>query len=96
MLLLHNTYGTLEFPDCGNLVGADRMENLRWANTEPSMHFGETNTHPSMHFRKANTDLSMHFRTANTILLLSVLLTNLFKIELTSLLPFLLPVLIPT
>ena len=27
-------------PDCGNLVGVDQMENLRWANTEPSMHLG--------------------------------------------------------
>ena len=41
------------------------MENLRKANTEPSMHFRETNTDPSMHFRKANTDPSMHFRKAN-------------------------------
>ena len=39
---LHNSYGTPEFPDCGNLVGADWIENLRWANTEPSMHFKET------------------------------------------------------
>ena len=66
MLFFHNSYGTPEFPDCGNLVGADWMENLRWANTEPSMHFRETNTDPSMHFRQANTDLSMHFRKTNT------------------------------
>ena len=66
LLFLHNNYGTSEFPDCGNLLGADWMENLRWANTEPSIHFRETNTEPSMHFRKANTDPSMHFRKANT------------------------------
>ena len=41
------------------------MENLKWANTEPSMHFRETNTDPSSHFRKANTNPSMHFRKAN-------------------------------
>ena len=28
VLFLHNSYGTPEFPDCGNLVGADWMENL--------------------------------------------------------------------
>ena len=44
MLLLHNSYGTLEFPDCGNLVWADWMENLRWANMEPSMHLTKANT----------------------------------------------------
>ena len=32
---LHNSYVTLKFPDYGNLVGADWMENLRWANTYP-------------------------------------------------------------
>ena len=62
MLFLHNSYGTLEFPDCGNLVGIDCMGNLRWANIEPSMHFRKTNTDPSVHSRKANTDLSMYFR----------------------------------
>ena len=65
VLFLHNSYGTPDFPDCGNLVGPDWMENLRWANTEPSMFFRETNTDPSMHFRKANTDSSMHFRKAS-------------------------------
>ena len=74
MLFLHNSYGTSEFPDCGNLVGADWMGNLRWANTEASMNFRETNTDPSVHFRKANTDLSMHFRKASTEFLLPVLL----------------------
>ena len=74
MLFFHNSYGTSEFPDCGNLVGADCMGNLRWANTEPSMHFRNTYTDPSVHFRKANTDLSMHFRKANTEFLLPVLL----------------------
>ena len=74
MLFFHNSNGTSEFPDCGNLVGADCIGNLRWANTEPSMHFRKTNTDPSMHFRKANTDLSMHFRKANTEFLLTVLL----------------------
>ena len=96
VLFFHNSYGTPEFPDCGNLAGADWMENLRWGDTKPSMHFRETNTDPSMHFRKANTDLSMHFRKANTEFLLPVLLPTLFTISLPSLLLFLLPVLIPT
>ena len=74
MLFLHNRHGTLEFQDCGNLVGADCMGNLRWANTEPSMHFRKTNTDPSVHFRKANTDPSVHFRKARTEFLLPVLL----------------------
>ena len=30
MLFLHNSYGTSELPNCGNLVGADCMGNLRW------------------------------------------------------------------
>ena len=66
MLFLHNSYGTLEFLDCVNLVGADCMGNLRWANTELSTYFRKTNTDPSVHFRKANTNPSMHFRKANT------------------------------
>ena len=74
MLFLHNSYGTSEFPDCRNLVGADCMGNLRWANKEPSMHFRKTNTDPSVHFRKANTDPSMNFRKANDEFLLPVLL----------------------
>ena len=74
MIFLHNSYVTPEFPDCGNLVGADCMGKLRWANTEPSMHFRKTNTDPYMHFRKANTDPSMHLRKANTEFLLPVLL----------------------
>ena len=74
LLFLHNSYGTSEFPNSGNLVGADCMGNLRWANTEPSMHFRKTNTDPSVHFRKANTDPSVHFRKANTEFLLPVLL----------------------
>ena len=63
---LHNSYGTSEFPDCENLVGADCIGNLRWANMEPSMHFRKTNSDLSVHFRKADTDPSMHFRKANT------------------------------
>ena len=74
MLFLHNSYGTSEFPDCRNIVGADCIGNLRWANTESSMHFRKTNTDPFVHFRKANTDPSMHFRKANTEFLLPVLL----------------------
>ena len=50
------------------------MENLRWANTEPSMHFRKTNSDPSVHFRNANVDLSMHFRKANTEFMHPVLL----------------------
>ena len=82
---LHKSYCTPEFPDCVNLVGADWMESLRWANTERFMHFRETNTDPSMYFRDANTEL-----------LLLVLLPTLFTISLPSLLPILLPVLLPT
>ena len=48
------------------------MGNLRWANTEPSMHFRKTNTDPSVHFRKANMDPSMHFRNVNKEFLLPV------------------------
>ena len=85
LVFLHNSYGISEFPDCWNLVGADWMENLRWAYTEPSMHFRETNMEPSMYFRKANTDPSMHFREANTefllLVLLTILLTNWLNIE---------------
>ena len=58
MIFLHNSYGTPEFPNCGNLEGTDWMEGLRWANKEPSMIFRETNTNRSVHFRKANTNLS--------------------------------------
>ena len=46
------------------------MGNLRWANTEPSMHFRKTNMDPSVHFRKANTDPFVHFRKANKEFLL--------------------------
>ena len=49
------------------------MRNLRWAKTEPSMHF-----------RKANTDPPMHFRKANTKNLLPILLQTLFTISLPS------------
>ena len=92
VLFLHNSYVTPEFPDCGHLVGADWMENLRSADKIPTMHFRETNTNPSMHFRKANTGPSINFRKANTEFLLAVLLPTLF----TTSLAFLLPVLIPT
>ena len=88
MLFLHNSYGKPEFPDCGNLVGADWIDNLRWGDTEPSMHFKETNTDPSMHFRKANTDPSMYFRKANTEYLLPVLFSTLLTISLPTLLAF--------
>ena len=74
MLFLHNSYGTSEVPNCGNVVGADCMGNLRWANTEPSMHFRKNNTDPSVHFRKANMDPSVHFRKANMEFWLPVLL----------------------
>ena len=81
----HNSYGTQEFPDCGNLVGANWVENLRWdhmepyvpfmwVHTEPSMHFRKANTEPSMHFKKANAEPSMYFRKANTKCSLPVLL----------------------
>ena len=74
VFFLHNSYGTLEFPDRGKLMEADYIGNLRWANTELTVHFRKTNTDLSVHFRKANTDLSMHFRKANTKCLLPVLL----------------------
>ena len=85
MLFFHNSYGTPEFPDCGNLVGTDWMEDLRWANTELSRNFREANTDPSMHFRKANRDPSMHFRKANTEFLVPALLPNKLTILLASL-----------
>ena len=66
MLFLHNSYGTPEIPNCGNLEGTDWMESLGRANTEQSMHFRETNLDPSVHFRKGNMDPSMNFRKANT------------------------------
>ena len=92
VLFLHKSYGKLEFPDCGNKVGADWMENLSWANTDPSMHFRETNTDLYMHFRKANTDLSMHFWKANTEFLLLSLVLTLLTISLPILLLLLLPI----
>ena len=76
LLFLHNSYITTEFPDCGNLVGVDYVENLRWdhmelyiplrwVHTEPSVHLRKANTEPSVHLRKANTERSMHFRREN-------------------------------
>ena len=88
VLFLHNSHGTPEVPDCGNLVRADWMENLRMANTEPSMHFRETNKDPPVHFRKANTDPSMHFRKPNKEILVPALHPTLFKISLPSFHPF--------
>ena len=82
MLFLHNSYGTLGFPDCGNLEGTDWMKDLRWANTESSMHFSETNMDPSVHFMKVNTDPSMHFRKANMDFLVPALLPTLLTIPL--------------
>ena len=96
MLFLHISYGTPEFPDCGNLEGTDWMEDRRWANSEPSMHFRETNTDPTVHFRKASTNPSMHFRKANTEFLVPALLPTLLTIPLPCFYLFLLPVLIPT
>ena len=95
VLFLHNCYGSPEFSDCGHLEGTDWTEDLRWANTEPIMHFRETNTDPSVHFRKANTDPSRQFRKANTELLVPVLLPTFLTVSLQSLFPFLLPVVIP-
>ena len=64
MLFFHNSFGTSEFSNCGNQVGADWMENMRWTNTKPA--FRETNMVLSMHFRKANTNPTMQFREVNT------------------------------
>ena len=66
LFILHNSYGTPEFPDSGNLLGADWVENLKWDHTEPHVPFGWVHTELSMHFRKGNTEPSMHFREANT------------------------------
>ena len=74
---MHNSYGTAEFPDCGNLVGADWMENLKWANIEPIMHFRDTNMDPTMHFSKANMDPYKHFKKANMESFLPVLLPTI-------------------
>ena len=63
MLFLQNSYGTSEFPDCVNLMRADCMRNLRWANTVPSMHF-----------RKTTTEFLLPVFTPNTEYLLPVLL----------------------
>ena len=63
---LHNSLGTKEIPDCGNLVRPDWVGNLRWDNTESYEPFRWVNTEPSLPFRKANTDLSVQFRKANT------------------------------
>ena len=66
LLFLHNSHGTKEIPDCGNLVRPDWVGNLRWDNTEPYEPFRWVNTEPSVQFRKANTDPSVQFRKANT------------------------------
>ena len=63
---LHNSLGTKEIPDCGNLVRPDWVGNLRWDNTESYEPFRWVNTEPFMQFRKANTSPSMPFREANT------------------------------
>ena len=60
---LNNSYGTQEFPGCGNLVG---VGNLRWDNTEPYLPFRWVHREPSLHFRKANKEPSMHFGRDNT------------------------------
>ena len=61
------------------------MQNLRWADTELSIHFRATNMDPSIHFRKAHTDPSMNFWKANAEFLLSFLLLTLLTISLTTL-----------
>ena len=66
LLVLHSSYGTPEFPNSGNLVGADGVGNLRWAHMEPYVPFSWVHTEPSMHLKKASTEPSMHFRKANT------------------------------
>ena len=65
MLFFHNSNGQQNSPSVE--FWWEKIEgNLRWANTEPSMHFRRANTEPSMHYRKANTEPSMHYRRANT------------------------------
>ena len=66
LLFLHNSHGTKEILDCGNLVRPDWVENLRWHNTEAYEPFRWVNTEPSVQFRKANMDPSVQFRKANT------------------------------
>ena len=69
----HNSNGqqisqSVEF--CWSII----EENMRWVNTELSLHFRMANTEPSMDFRRANTEPPVHFRRANTEI-------NLFEIE---------------
>ena len=66
LLFLHNSHGTKEIPNCGNLVRPDWVGNLRWDNMEPYEPFRWVNTEPSVQFRKANTNPSVQFRKANT------------------------------
>ena len=92
VLFLHNSYGILELPDCGNPEGTNWMELLRWANTEQSVNFRATNTDLSVHFRKANMDSSMHFRKANTKFLVPDLPSTLLIILLPTFNPTNLPI----
>ena len=67
LLFLHSWIdGTPQFPNWGNLVGADWFGNLRWDHTEPYVPFSWVHMEPSMYFRKANTKPSTHFKEAFT------------------------------
>ena len=46
----------------GNLVGADRVRNLRWDHTETYVPFRWVYMEPAVHFRKDYTEPFMYFR----------------------------------
>ena len=62
LLFFHNSYGTPEFPYCGNLVEADWVGNLRRDHTELYVQFSWVHTEALMYFRKGNMNPSMHLR----------------------------------
>ena len=66
LLFSHNSHGTKEILNCGNLDWPDWVGNLRWDNTEPYEPLRWVNMEPSVLFRKANTDPPEHFRKADT------------------------------
>ena len=58
--MVHQNLPTVEF-------WHEKIEdNLRRANTEPSVDFRRANTEPSVDFKKAYTEPSVYFRRDNT------------------------------
>ena len=49
-------------PNCGNLVGADLVKNMRWDYTKIYVPFMLVHTEPSVQFRKDHTEPSCIFR----------------------------------